>query len=88
VGRPELVGTHPDYRRRGLIRAQFKIIHQWSAARGHAMQAITGIPWYYRQFGYEMALELHGSRQGSISDVPIRKKGESEPYARLGYVVV
>src|SRR5512137_662365 len=44
VGRPELVGTHPDYRGRGLVRAQFDEIHRWSAARGELVQAITGIP--------------------------------------------
>ena len=47
VGRPELVATHPDYRRRGLIRTQMDIAHQWSAERGEIMQVITGIPWYY-----------------------------------------
>ena len=26
VGRPELVATHPDYRRRGLVRAQFEAV--------------------------------------------------------------
>ena len=46
VGRPELVGTHPNYRRRGLVRAQFEIVHQWSTTYGHVMQAITCIPWY------------------------------------------
>src|SRR5439155_18076652 len=30
VGLPELVGTHPDYRRRGLVRAQFETVHAWS----------------------------------------------------------
>ncbi|NUQ38330.1 MAG: GNAT family N-acetyltransferase [Caldilineales bacterium] len=60
MGRPELVGTDPAYRRRGLVRKQFEIIHSLSAARGEQMQAITGIPWYYRQFGYEMALPLGG----------------------------
>lgn len=62
VGRPELVGTDPAYRRRGLVRAQFEAIHAKSAARGELMQAITGIPWYYRQFGYEMGVDLGGSR--------------------------
>lgn len=60
LGRPELVGTDPDYRRRGLVRKQFEVIHSLSAARGELMQAITGIPWYYRQFGYEMAMHLGG----------------------------
>jgi predicted acetyltransferase len=62
VGRPEAVGTDPDYRRRGLIRMQFEVLHGKSAAMGHLVQGITGIPWYYRQFGYEYALDLDGGR--------------------------
>jgi len=80
VGRPEMVGTHPDYRRRGLIRAQFETIHRWSAERGEMAQAITGIPWYYRQFGYEMAMTLGGGRVGYRPNVPELKDGEDEPY--------
>jgi GNAT superfamily N-acetyltransferase len=80
IGRPELVGTDPDYRRRGLIRAQFEVIHEWSRRRGHLLQAITGIPFFYRQFGYEMALELGGGRRGHRSGVPKLKEGEQEPY--------
>jgi len=80
VGRPELVGTHPDYRNRGLIRAQFEVVHEWSAERGERMQAITGIPWFYRQFGYEMAITLGGRRIGYKPQVPKLKEGEEEPY--------
>lgn len=80
VGRPEMVGTHPDYRRRGLVRAQFDVIHQWSAARGETVQAIGGIPWYYRQFGYEMALELDAGRFGYPADVPDLGADETEPF--------
>jgi GNAT acetyltransferase-like protein len=60
VGQPELIGTLPERRGGGLVRAQFEVIHRWSAERGHLMQAITGIPWFYRQFGYEMAIERGG----------------------------
>jgi hypothetical protein len=80
VGRPELVGTHPDYRHRGLIRAQFDAIHHWSAERGERVQAITGIPYFYRQFGYEMGLTLGGSRQGYKPLVPKLKEDQAEPY--------
>jgi GNAT superfamily N-acetyltransferase len=80
VGRPELVATHPDYRRRGLVRAQFEVVHDWSAERGHQLQAITGIPWFYRQFGYEMALDLWARRVGYKPDVPKLKEGQAEPY--------
>ena len=80
VGRPELVGTLPEFRSRGLIRAQFEEIHKWSAARGDLVQGITGIPYYYRLFGYEMALDLAGRGVGYESSVPTLKEGESEPY--------
>jgi GNAT superfamily N-acetyltransferase len=80
VGRPELVGTAPEFRGRGLIRAQFEEIHKWSAERGDRVQAITGIPYYYRQFGYEMALDLAGRRFGYEANVPKLKEGEEEPY--------
>lgn len=93
VGRPELVGTDPEYRNRGLVRAQFEEIHKWSAERGHLVQAITGIPYYYRLFGYEMALDLAGRRFGFEPVVPKLKEGEEEPYlireatqADLGFI--
>jgi hypothetical protein len=60
VGQPELVGTHADYRGRGLVRAQFETLHDWSAQRGHQLLGIAGIPWFYRQFGYELALVRGG----------------------------
>lgn len=80
VGRPEMVGTAPEYRRRGLVRAQFDVIHAWSAARGEMAQVIGGIPWYYRQFGYEMALELDAGRFGYRAGVPDLADGATEPY--------
>jgi hypothetical protein len=80
VGRHELVGTAPEYRRRGLVREQFNVIHQWSEERGHKMQAITGIPFYYRQFGYEMCMDLGGSRVGYRPHVPKLKDDEKEKF--------
>ncbi len=80
VGRPEAVSTDPDYRRRGLIRAQFEVMHAKSAAMGHLVQGITGIPWYYRQFGYEYALELGGGQSVYLANIPALKEGEDEPF--------
>jgi hypothetical protein len=80
VGRPELVATEPAYRRRGLVRAIFEALHALSAAQGHLVQGITGIPWFYRQFGYEYALPLGGAHNLSLSDIPPLKEGETEPY--------
>ena len=78
MGRPEYVATHPAFRGRGLIRAQFDVVHQWSLERGLMVQGITGIPYFYRQFGYEFALDLGGRRFGS--QVPKLKDGETEKF--------
>jgi hypothetical protein len=80
VGRPELVGTLPEFRNRGLVRRQFELIHQWSAQNGDLVQAITGIPYYYRLFNYEMAMNLGGGRAGFPTHIPRLKEGEAEPY--------
>lgn len=84
VGEPEIVSTHPDYRRRGLVREQFKVLHQMSAERGELIQTITGIPWYYRQFGYEMALPMSGGRSGYTPHIPALGDNTEEPYRVRG----
>ena len=83
VGRAEVVATDPAYRRRGLVRAQFAVLHTISERMGHLVQGITGIPWYYRQFGYEYALDLGGGRMAYFSNVPALKAGDAaNPSAR------
>ncbi|MEO7913507.1 MAG: GNAT family N-acetyltransferase [Roseiflexaceae bacterium] len=81
VGRPEIVATMPDFRNRGLIRSIFELIHARSAAEGQLAQGITGISYYYRQFGYEYALDLGGRRSVYLAAIPKLKSGASEPYA-------
>ncbi|HEX2032691.1 MAG TPA: GNAT family N-acetyltransferase [Chloroflexota bacterium] len=80
AGQPELVGTLPHFRRRGLIRRQMEEVHRWSAARGELMTVISGIPWYYRQFGYEMAIHLGAQRVGWRRHVPRLAAGQRESY--------
>ena len=80
VGRPELVATALEYRHRGLIRSIFALLHARSAARGDLALGIVGNEYYYRQFGYEYALDLGGSRTISLSAIPDLAAGESEPY--------
>ena len=78
AGLPELVGTHPDYRRRGLVREQFEVLHRWSEEHGHLMQTIGGIPHYYRRFGYEMAVYMGEGRRIYVQDVPGKPSSENE----------
>ena len=78
AGLPELVGTHPDYRRRGLVREQFEVLHRWSKERGHLMQAIAGIPYYYRRFGYEMAVYMGGDVGSTSRTYPANHRAGQE----------
>lgn len=80
VGRPELVSTLPEFRKRGLVRIQMDEVHKWGEECGHLVQIITGIPYFYRQFGYDMALNLAGRRYGFEPHVPALKSGETEKY--------
>lgn len=80
IGRPELVASHPDYRQRGYIRAIFGALHARSAARDDVVQAIPGIRYFYRQFGYEYALDLDGGRTGAFAEFPAAGD-EPEPLA-------
>jgi predicted N-acetyltransferase YhbS len=81
LGRPEVVATDVNYRGRGLQRAIFELIHARSAARGHLAQGITGIPAFYRQFGYEFATHLEATRQVYFSALPPSKEADQVPCA-------
>jgi hypothetical protein len=81
VDRPELVGTLPEYRNKGLIRKQFEIFHQLGEQNGTQLLSITGIPYYYRMFGYEMAVNLGGSRKGMApQQIPMLKNDQKETF--------
>lgn len=80
IGRPEYIGTRVEYRNRGLIRGLMEMVHARSAARGDLVQAITGIPYYYRQFGYEYALDLYGIRRVYLADIPPAVEGRQAEY--------
>jgi hypothetical protein len=80
VGQPENVATDPAYRHRGLVRALFEMVHARSAAEGHLVQVITGIPYFYRQFGYEYVLDLGGRYYIGLAGIADKPNDEAEPY--------
>ncbi len=52
------VATLHEYRHRGLQRGLMVEYHKQLAEQGYDLSSIEGIPYYYRQFGYEFALPL------------------------------
>ena len=58
AGQIELVATDPAYEGRGLVRALMGWAHARSRDRGHLLQVMIGIPFFYRQFGYAYAMPI------------------------------
>jgi len=79
VGQVELVGTRRDYRGRGLIRAQMAVIERMLDPRGCMLSCIEGIPYFYRQFGYEYAIPLGSCANLLLDRVPALAEGQQEP---------
>ncbi|KAG0299194.1 hypothetical protein BGZ99_004255, partial [Dissophora globulifera] len=51
-GKPEVIATDSEYGNRGFIRRLLlQMVHPESEERGDVLQFISGIPYYYRQFG-------------------------------------
>lgn len=70
TGRPELVCSRADVRERGFIRHIMNALHRRSTARGDMMQAITGIPHYYHQFGYTWSVDHKEFLRISLAQLP------------------
>ena len=56
--RSSCVATASDHEGRGLVRALMDWAHARSADRGHVVQVMIGIPYFYRLFGYEYAIDI------------------------------
>jgi hypothetical protein len=79
-GRPEIVASYAEVRNRGFVRKIFGLIHARSEQRGDVFQGITGIPYYYKQFGYEYAVTLGGSVSVPASAIPVAPMDE-DPFS-------
>jgi len=64
------VATLPEYRRNGLQRRLMEEYHKRVLKQGYDLSAIEGIPFFYRQFGYEYALPLDEETRLAISKIP------------------
>ncbi len=58
AGQVELVATARAYEGRGLVRALMAWAHARSAERGQVVQVMVGIPYFYRLFGYDYAIDI------------------------------
>jgi len=52
------VGTLPEYRRRGLNKALYSYFNKLLIEGNYDISSIQGIPYFYRQFGYDFVIPL------------------------------
>ena len=69
-GELAIVATAEAYRRRGLVRAQVEAFKRRLDQRACLLSQIQGIPYFYRQFGYEYALPLEGGVRLELRRIP------------------
>lgn len=59
-GSVDFVGSHKDYRNRGLVRHLFLSLEERALEHNLAFIVILGIPYFYKTFGYEYGVKLEG----------------------------
>lgn len=64
------VATLPEYRHQGLQHMLHAEYHKQVSEQGYDLSAIEGIPYFYRQFGYEYALPLLEQTMMRLDKVP------------------
>lgn len=75
VGEMGIVGTEEAYRGRGLVRAQVRYFMRRLRERGCLLSCIQGIPYFYRQFGYDYALPLEAGWRLELRQIPVPPAG-------------
>jgi hypothetical protein len=78
----ETILTHPRYRKRGLVRAQFTRLHELVKESAADIVIIWGIPFYYRQFGYGYCLD-----GGVMQSLPAWRVEDGPDLAQKGIVM-
>jgi hypothetical protein len=78
MGEMAIVGTLPEYRHRGLVRTLVNHFKECLAEDEYDLSFLGGIPYYYRQFGYEYALPLEGYWHLPLYQIPSAAENASD----------
>ena len=71
------VGTLETYRRRGFIKALNQMYEKRMREGEYDLSVIEGIPYFYRQFGYEYAVPLDEECTIRLDQIPEPEEGET-----------
>ena len=81
VGEMGIVSTLEAYRNRGIIRALTARHQETLREEGFDLGAIQGIPYFYRQFGYEYAVPLEAHWHMQLHSIPDTWKEDYKAYS-------
>jgi hypothetical protein len=82
AGEMAIVGTDEGFRGRGLIRALNGRFSELLHAGGYDLSHIQGIPYFYRQFGYEYALPLEAWCRVELHSFPADGSAQAYTFRR------
>jgi predicted acetyltransferase len=74
-----LVGTDPEYRNRGLQKILNKEFDRRTREEGYHLAGLEGIPYFYRQFGYEYSVPLDEWASIPLPKLPEAKSSDISP---------
>jgi len=64
------VGTVPEHRRKRIQWILNKEFDEYAKSKGYDMCVLAGIPYFYRQFGYQYAVELDYETKIEVNKLP------------------
>lgn len=65
------VGTNPKYRRKGVQKILNDKFDEYAKEMAYDLCVLAGIPYFYRQFGYQYAVELDYISEIKVAKLPI-----------------
>jgi hypothetical protein len=77
----EMVLSHPGYRKMGLVRTQISRFMQMVAERKFDFCIISGIPYYYRQYGFAYGIDMEVYESLPVWRVPDYFEYKDAPYS-------
>ncbi|MGY5876006.1 MAG: GNAT family N-acetyltransferase [Candidatus Thorarchaeota archaeon] len=79
VDHMEFVNTHPEHVGKGFIHLLNRNFNERSKEQGSVIQIVSGVPYFYRQLGYEYAAEAYGGRTIVRELIPRLPSESQEP---------
>jgi hypothetical protein len=77
------VGTLKDHRRKGLVRSLYEHFDSLLHEGEYDISTIQGIPYYYRQFGYDFVIPMDPILWVNTSQLPTIDEKSPPPYMKI-----